>query len=272
MSSLILCRNKKAEQPYHVKELSLNLYTGEELSYYIYHYLMLVGDDFLDERLFRFIGQELGMTELETKLRRWSAQASQAELLLVILQDIHYYSNDELLLFRNELNRIAKAGPAEAMKEKADFLMKLHQYYGAIRLYDRIFSLKSDELMSEAFRGRVWFNKGSALAGIFSFDQAVDCYEKSYELLHSDEALRKIYEIHLLDGLARYPVELMDGIPQVTLSEWKEAFEQLQDQSREEGRAQEAAAWKDRDSLRRAAGYSELARAWKAEYRRSQGE
>lgn len=272
MGCLILCRNQKAEHPYYVEELGLNLYSGEELSYYIYHNLMLIGDDFLDERLFRFIGQELGMTELETKLRRWSAQASQAELLLVILQDIHYYSNEELLTFKNELTRIAKAGPAEIMKEKADFLMKLHQYYGAIRLYDRIFSLKSDELMSAAFRGTVWFNKGSALAGIFSFDQAVDCYEKSYELLQRDEALRKIYEIHLLDGLARYPAELMNGISEGTLSGWKEEFEQLKNQSREEGRAQEAAAWKDRDSLRRAAGYAELVQAWKAEYRRSQGE
>ena len=30
------------------------------------------------------------MPELETKLRKWAGQADQAELLLVILQDIHY--------------------------------------------------------------------------------------------------------------------------------------------------------------------------------------
>ena len=233
---------------------------------------MLIDEDFLEERLFRFIGQELGMTGLETKLRKWAKQADQAELLLVILQDIHYYSSAELFMFKEELARIAKASPAELMKEKADYLMGLKQYYGAIRLYDRIFTLKSDELMSEGFRGNVWFNKGSALAGIFSFDQAVECYEKAYELLHHEEALKKIYFIHLIDGLVRFPQELFDEVPSETIYRWKEEFEESRRHARFEGKALEAAGLMEKDNIRRAAGFRQLIRAWKAEYRRNQGQ
>jgi len=270
MGGLILCKNYQVKHPYYVEELGIHLHSAEELSYFIYNNLMLIGEDFLDERLFRFIGQELGMAGLETKLRKWTGQADQSELLLVILQDIHYYSSGELFSFKEELARISKAGTAELMKEKADYLLKRRQYYSAINLYDRIFSLKSDELMSEGFRGNVWFNKGSALAGIFSFDQAVECYRKSHELLQQGEALRKIYEIHLLDPLTGIPEGILDAVPVGTLYGWKEEYEESRKRARYEGKALEAAGLMEKDNIRRAAGFGELVRAWKAEYRRNQ--
>ena len=46
------------------------------------------------------------MTGLETKLRKWSGQADLSELLLVILQDIHYYSSAELFAFKEQLERL----------------------------------------------------------------------------------------------------------------------------------------------------------------------
>ena len=161
------------------------------------------------------------MTGLETKLRKWSGQADLSELLLVILQDIHYYSSAELFAFKEQLERLAKSSTAEKMKAKADYLFSMRQYYGALRLYDRIFTLRSDELLSEGFRGNVWFNKGSALAGIFSFDQAAECYQKAYQLLQSEEPLRKLWELHFLDELVDIPAELQEKVPAETQYLWK---------------------------------------------------
>ena len=53
MSGLILCRDKTVTHPYYVKELGLHLYTGEELCYFIYHNILLIGEEFLDEPLQR---------------------------------------------------------------------------------------------------------------------------------------------------------------------------------------------------------------------------
>ena len=104
MGSVLLCRNRQVNEPYYVEALGIMLYSAEELSYYIYHNATLIEENFLDERLFRFIGQELAMEDLEHKLRKWKAQAELSELLLVILQDIHYYDSDELYTFREEMN------------------------------------------------------------------------------------------------------------------------------------------------------------------------
>lgn len=271
MGNLILCRSERAKNPYYVEELGIRLYSGEELSYYIYHNLMLIGDDFLGEKLYQFIGQELKLPELENKLRKWANQTSQAELLLVILQDIHYYNSTELFAFKEELTRLSKVGPAELMKEKADYLLKIHRCYESIRLYDRVLASKSDELLSEGFRGNVWFHKGAALAAIFSFEQALQCYRQAYELLQSEEALRKIYEIHLMDPLVQFPEELFADVSGEMVYRWKTEFEEKRKEILALGKAKEANALKERDNIRRAAGYCQLVQAWKNEYRRSQG-
>ena len=271
MGSLILCRSAVAKHPYYVPELGIRIYSGEELSYFIYHNLMLLGDHFLDERLFRFINQELGMPELETKLRKWAGQADQAELLLVILQDIHYYDDTELKAFRSELYRLKAAKSTDLMKEKADYFFRRRRYYDAIRCYREILTGKSEESGDSAFLGDVWFCMGSALAGIFSFDRAVDCYQHAYELLHAEEALQKIYEIHLMDSLSVFPEELFADVPTETIHRWKENFEQMKKQAALEGKAKGAFALTNEDSVRRAVGFCRLVQDWKNEYRRSQG-
>ena len=49
MSGLILCRDKTVTHPYYVTELGLHLYTGEELCYFIYNDILLIGEGFLDD-------------------------------------------------------------------------------------------------------------------------------------------------------------------------------------------------------------------------------
>ena len=49
-----------AKLPYEAEELDLRLYTAEELCYYIFHFLPLIGDDFIDDRLMGFLEEGHG--------------------------------------------------------------------------------------------------------------------------------------------------------------------------------------------------------------------
>ena len=42
MSGYILCQTKKARSPYFIQNISTNIYTLEELCYYLYHNIYLV--------------------------------------------------------------------------------------------------------------------------------------------------------------------------------------------------------------------------------------
>ena len=59
MSGYILCQTEKAAVPYYIESISTNIYTLEELCYYLYHNLYLVDDTILNEGLCVWIEKEL---------------------------------------------------------------------------------------------------------------------------------------------------------------------------------------------------------------------
>ena len=68
MSKIILCSNKVAETPFTFLNTKVEIYTYEELCFYIYNNTMLISKSSLSEKLFNWIRVELGMEELADKL------------------------------------------------------------------------------------------------------------------------------------------------------------------------------------------------------------
>ena len=49
MSGYILCQTKKAQRPYFIENISMNIYSIEELCYYLYHNLYLADHTVFNE-------------------------------------------------------------------------------------------------------------------------------------------------------------------------------------------------------------------------------
>ena len=64
MGELILCSHPIAAMPYYIDNISLNVYSLEELCYYIENHLYLIEADFMSEELCLWIGQELDEKDL----------------------------------------------------------------------------------------------------------------------------------------------------------------------------------------------------------------
>ena len=58
MGKLILCEKPLAALPYYIENLSLNIYSAEELCYYIENNVYLLEQDFMDDELIEWIGKE----------------------------------------------------------------------------------------------------------------------------------------------------------------------------------------------------------------------
>ena len=69
MSGYILCQTKRAELPYFVENISTNIYSLEELCYYLYHNLYLIDETIMNEELCRWIQEELELPGLAAKIR-----------------------------------------------------------------------------------------------------------------------------------------------------------------------------------------------------------
>ena len=54
MNNIILCTTH-TQKPFYIKEINKNIYSIEELSYYLFNYLYLIDENFFGEKLINYI-------------------------------------------------------------------------------------------------------------------------------------------------------------------------------------------------------------------------
>lgn len=271
MSAMLLCRSNRVKEPYYVDDLGLHIYSGEELSYYIYNNAMLIGEDFLSERLYHFLGEELGMTALEAKLRRWAPQAELYELLLVILQDIHYYDSAELNQFRRSLENLDRMSQAGKLRARGEYLLKNRRYTAALLQYDRLLGSNCYEMKDPQFAAEVWMAQGVVQARRYSWVEAADCLRRSIEIRPMEAAQRMLYQIRCFRPEIPISDKCFLGIPEETKKQWETALTDAQAEAAGIGKGREVQEFMQKDNIRRAEGLRSLTEEWKKEYRRNQG-
>lgn len=92
MGSLILCHKKRAKRPFEISRVHMRIYTIEELCYYICNNLYLIDYTIVNERLCRWIGDELELPELSSELRRLLRKMVPGEFVLTILKESNIYA------------------------------------------------------------------------------------------------------------------------------------------------------------------------------------
>ena len=265
MGNLIFSQPKPVTHPYYVPELGVHLYTGEELSYYIYHNVLLIEESFPDERVLDFL-EELDNPKLAERLRRMKEQHSSLfEMLYALLQDLHYYSSSELYTFRGQLEKLARSSAASRLKAKGDYLFGRGQYYSALRIYNQILDSDSRELADSDYVGKIWSCEGACYANLGSFEQAADCLKKAFELNNDPLLPEKLYVLNVLMGKEEASAEADSEV----FAQFASNLENRRKLSIYEGKALEAAALQDKDSTVRGEAFLELLYRWKEEYRKA---
>ena len=94
MSGIILCRTGRALKPLVLEEPGVQIYSLEELCYYIYNNIYILTNAFLDEKLIAFIRTEIKEPLLADKLEQLKCEnAGLAEAVVTILKYVDYYDN-----------------------------------------------------------------------------------------------------------------------------------------------------------------------------------
>lgn len=269
MSGLLFCRETDVRTPLYAKELGISLYSAEELSYYIDQYLLLLTEDFLDESLFRFLGDELGRPDLEGRVRKWmSVQKDMYQALIMIQQEIRYLSDAELNQFKKKAEQLRKAGPLELLKEKADFYIQVNQYGNAVRSYDQILK---DKKLEAVMAGKVWHNRGIACIQLMQMKEAMDCLYRSWEILRLESIAHEMFVLYCMEEDISLPAEVAAAVSGEVQYRWKEDFDSVSMDAMYEGKAESIADAFNKDIIRRREALAALMRDWKQEYREMAG-
>lgn len=196
MGRVILCETTPAKTSYIFPNTKIEVFSYEELCYYIYNNVALISEEHIGVPMFYWIEQELCLPELAEKLRLLKEKdtADLTDLLTTVLTFKEYYTIPEIKEFILQVERMKGLTPPQYRKLQADGFLRYHKYLKAAAIYDEILDQYPD-IGNDKLLASIYHNRGIAYANNFELEAAMESYQKSYELTGS---VGTIYEYLLL--------------------------------------------------------------------------
>lgn len=190
MARVILCETKTATTSYIFPNTKIEVFSYEELCYYIYNNVALISEEYVGKKMFDWIEKELEMAELALKLRVVKDKESTdlTDLLTTILTHEEFYTIPEVKEFILQVERMKGLTPPQFRKKQADGFLRYRKYVKAVSIYDEILEQYPD-MKNDRLLGSIYHNRAVALANNFELEAAMKSYEKAYELLKSKESI-----------------------------------------------------------------------------------
>ncbi len=187
-----LCQVRQARNPYYIESISANIYSIEELCFYLYENIYLVDHTIMNERLCDWIRDELGLKRLYRQLyEQLEKKSGIADFILPIFREIGYLSHEEFRSLQEQISRLEVQQVDMRQKLKGDYLVHCRMYGNALAEYQQILRRKGPGNLGAQFYAAIWNNMGAAYAGLFQFEQAADCLYRSYCQVRTRETLKK---------------------------------------------------------------------------------
>lgn len=169
-----LCKVKTARHPFYVESISTNLYTIEELCYFLYHNPFLIDRTVLNASLTHWLAEELDLQETALVMERaMRGKAGLAECVLPVFLSIQYLSAAELRRYRQVLDTLGSVPYAQRLKRKGDALAQNGKYAEAVRIYRQAMSEDTD---NRAFQSVVWYNIGFVEMQLFEYEEGAAAF------------------------------------------------------------------------------------------------
>ena len=227
MGLVTICRYKRTKTPLFIEQAGVNLYSVEELAYFLYHNICVVDRQFFDEGLCRWL-QENGGPEIAKKIRNGVSSGMDFQnLVLTVVGASGLFSAQEQADLSGRLKGLVNLQEQERLKMRADELLNNRNEWAAMEEYQHILKMHQNSRLGMEFYSAVWNNLGVCYARQFLFGKAAECFETAYEY-HADDELREQAELAgqlaegILPGAGKKKPD--SGNPQKKLLQWEREY------------------------------------------------
>ena len=208
---MLLACKKTSGIPYRLKELDLNIYSLEELCYFIFNFAVLISRNFINNNLLQYLDNELEMHDLVEIITDDIKENKRMEVILIdILKYSNYYSDKDISQFIGEIEKLKKINQDEQLEKAGDTLRELNKYERAIRAYEKIKNKQRPLLVKIA----------NLYGKLQMFDKAVLYFEQAGMISSDDDVLKKIYYIYKLNNTPERFQEYADKVTLDKLTDW----------------------------------------------------
>ena len=193
MSGYILCQNPMAAQPYFIENIQTNVYSLEEVCYYIYHNIYLVDRTMVNAHFFDWVSNELRLPSLAVKLRQSAGKFSGLEdFVYPVFKEINYLSYEELKSLGSILTEYDSLSKQEIKKRKADAFMANGMIVKATSLYEELLAKEEalpqeEKTIGNELMGAIYHNLGVAHSYLFQMDKASEYFRTAWQLTGNEE-------------------------------------------------------------------------------------
>lgn len=205
MGDLLLCSGPIAALPYYVEGIAMNVYSIEELGYYIANNTYLLEKNFMNAELCTWIASEVNNQELSDTLKEiMERNGSLSEFVFAILKESGYCSNQEMIDIIQILKEMDEKSDFERNKIRADRFMEKEKYLKSIYEYKQLLAMDREDV-SPALKGDIWHNLGFAYAKMFLFHEAAKCFEKAYRFNENPESMKEhFFAVYCMNDTERF--------------------------------------------------------------------
>lgn len=191
LDCLITCSGKIAQKPYHIELTDCNIYTIEELCYYLYNNIYTINPSFFNMKLVSWIRSELGLDLLSDKLEKLLTEGNDLkDVIVTVMCACDYYNEEEIKYIVGIIDEIEGLSEAMRAKMKADNYLNYRFYSLAAREYEAILNSEMSDTLTNEEYGNILHNIGIVRLHISSFSHAAQSFKEAYIRNNNKESLR----------------------------------------------------------------------------------
>ena len=197
----MLTATRQAKTGYWIDSLKKNVYSLEEINYFLYHHIDLVYRDFFSDALFDYLETELGQPAMAEDLRAIALrEGGIGDFIRYFLNESYFYNSWELSEISSLVAGIDNMGQAERMKIQGDSWFRAGNYNSAVRCYLDVLKTRGTEDVSDAFYAGTAYAIGTVYAMQFMCRNANTYFDYAYELAPDPVYARACLYMSILSG------------------------------------------------------------------------
>lgn len=270
MNGFLICTGKRTkEHPLYIYETKTNIYSVEELCYYIYNNI-----ETLDEQMFnapkvadffiRCDRKDLAEYLERTVITPEKAAVPVEELVRNVFRKVNYYDKSEVEELCLKIRRLSERPMEERLKAMGDAFLKAERYKMAEKKYRMLLDMKVNDNLSDRFYCATWYNLGVVYARMMYFEAAADCFGEAYRLCPEEKVKKARFMALTLTG-DRDKTGKLEEDEAVTSDMWQE---ELKSSFGEKGEVDRLIEFRDAgEVVKYRDGINNLIEKWKARYR-----
>ena len=199
-----LSRTGRTTRPYYLSSVGLNLYSVEELLFFLHRHPALIDEDIRSEKLLGWLAEEFGLTHVTYAMRRGLMKDGDTTLLILpLMREMSYLTPGELNSYLKKLQTLDHASKEVRLKMQAEDLYAMRRYGAAEDLSRE--ALETAPLSERGFRASMLTIEAASRMQLLMWEEAADLFREAYELHPTAERkLRLLLALRLTKPRERY--------------------------------------------------------------------